>query len=83
MTYRLYSSVSLFICCAFNSSPKVAMPIATPEMVASATGRIRPAIFALRLWLCECLLVVGEVEINDETGRQQKVRRSAGLTDAR
>ena len=46
MTYRLYSSVSLFIRCAFNSSPKVAIPIATPETVANATGRIRPAITA-------------------------------------
>ena len=27
--------------------------------------------------------VCGEVEINDETGRQQKVRRSAGLRPTR
>lgn len=51
MTYRLYSSVSLFILCALSSSPKVAMPIAMPETVANATGSMRPAILAS----CSCL----------------------------
>lgn len=44
VTYLVYSSVSLFILCDLSSSPKVAMPIATPDTVANATGSIRPAI---------------------------------------
>lgn len=42
--YRSYSSVSLFIRCVLSSSPKVAIPMAIPEMVAKATGNMRPAI---------------------------------------
>ena len=43
-TYRSYSSWSFFRRCSLNSPSKVATPIETPTIVASATGSIRPAI---------------------------------------
>lgn len=42
--HRLYSSCRRRLCCSLNSSPNVATPIATPEIVARAIGRSRPAI---------------------------------------
>lgn len=47
-TSRLYSSSNLRFLCSLNSSSKVATPIDIPKIVASAIGRIRPAISRYR-----------------------------------
>ena len=57
-TYWLYSSVSLFILCDLSSSPKVAVPIAMPEIVAKAMGSMRPAILALHVELRRCVVLL-------------------------
>ncbi|KAF2636461.1 hypothetical protein P280DRAFT_510420 [Massarina eburnea CBS 473.64] len=45
-SHRLYSSSARFFRWCFSSPSNVATPIATPDTVASAIGKSRPAIFA-------------------------------------
>ncbi len=49
--YRWYSSSIRAIRCFLNSPSNVATPIDTPTIVASATGRIRPAIMCAVAWI--------------------------------